>query len=135
VSTVAIKDITLFNSDKEDSTFNVFGSSAVAIAIRNILLSEEGVFVNFPELNVNISNILFDQIAENDIYQLKNLLYKEIIMKIPNLSGIVLDVKKIRVDETKIDGSTAIGISILKQDSNDSYDLIVFKREGNVFVI
>ena len=132
---MAIKDITLFNSETEDSTLTVFGSSAVAIAIRNILLSEEGVFVNFPELNVNISNILFDQIEESDIYQLKNTLYKEIIKKIPNLSGIVLDVKKIKVDESKVDGSTAIGISILRQDSGDSYDLIIFKREGNIFVI
>jgi len=130
---MAIKDITLFNSETEDSTLTVFGSSAVAIAIRNILLSEEGVFVNFPELNVNISNILFDQIEESDIYQLKNTLYKEIIKKIPNLSGIVLDVKKIKVDESKVDGSTAI--SILRQDSGDSYDLIIFKREGNIFVI
>jgi len=135
VKIMAIKDITLFNSETEDSTLTVFGSSAVAIAIRNILLSEEGVFVNFPELNVNISNILFDQIEESDIYQLKNTLYKEIIKKIPNLSGIVLDVKKIKVDESKVDGSTAIGISILRQDSGDSYDLIIFKREGNIFVI
>ena len=132
---MAIKDITLFTSDTEDSTYTVFGSSAVAIAIRNILLSEEGVFVNFPELNVNISNILFDQIGDDDIYQLKNMLYKEIVKKIPNLSGVLLDVKKIKVDESKVDGSTAIGISILQQSSNDSYDLVVFKREGNVFVI
>jgi hypothetical protein len=131
---MAIKDITLFSSDKEDSTFTVHGSSAVAVAIRNILLSEEGVFVNFPELNVNISNILFEQIGDDDIYQLKNALYKEIVKKIPNLSGIVLEVKKIKVDE-RVDGSTAIGISILKQDSGDSYDLVIFKREGEIFVI
>jgi len=132
---MAIKDITLFDSDKEDSTFSVFGSSAIAIAIRNILLSEEGVFVNFPELNTNISNILFDQIGDDDIYQLKNSLYKEIVKKIPSLSGIVLDVKKIEVTESNVDGSTVIGISILKQDSGDSYDLVIFKREGNIFVI
>lgn len=132
---MAIKDITLFTSDKEDSTYTVYGSSAVAIAIRNILLSEEGVFVNFPELNVNISNLLFDQIGDNDIYQLKNTLYKEIVKKVPNLSGIVLDVKKIKLDDTKVDGSTAIGISILQQSSSDSYDLVIFKREGNIFVI
>jgi len=132
---MAIKDITLFSSDKEDSTYTALGSSAVAIAIRNILLSEEGVFVNFPELNVDISNILFDQIGDNDIYQLKNTLYKEIVKKIPNLSGVILDVKKIEVDGAKVDGSTAIGISILQQSSNDSYDLVVFKREGNIFVI
>jgi hypothetical protein len=105
------------------------------MAIRNILLSEEGVFVNFPELDVNISNLLFDQIGDDDIYQLKNTLYKEIVKKIPNLSGIVLDVSKITVDETDVDGSTAIGISILKQDSGDSYDLVIFKKEGTVFVI
>lgn len=132
---MAIKDITLFNSDVEDSTYTVSGASAVAIAIRNILLSEEGVFVNFPDLNVNISNILFDQIGDEDIYKLKNALYKEIVKKIPNLSGIILDVKKIRVDDTKVDGSTALGISILRQNSNESYDLVVFKREGDVFVI
>ena len=132
---MAIKDITLFASDKEDSTFSVFGSSAVAIAIRNILLAEEGVFVNFPELNTNISNILFDQIGDDDIYQLKNSLYKEIVKKIPTLSGIVLDVKKISVTDTNVDGSTAIGISILKQDSGDTYDLVIFKREGDIFVI
>ena len=96
---------------------------------------EEGVFVNFPELNVDISNILFDQIGDDDIYKLKSTLYKEIVKKVPNMSGIVLDVKKIKVDETKVDGSTAIGISILPQDSKDSYDLVVFKREGSIFVI
>lgn len=132
---MAIKDITLFASDKEDSTFSVFGSSAVAVAIRNILLAEEGVFVNFPELNTDISNILFDQIGDDDIYQLRNSLYKEIVKKIPTLSGIVLEVKKIPVTDSNVDGSTAIGISILKQDSGDTYDLVIFKREGNVFVI
>lgn len=132
---MAIKDITLFASDKEDSTFSVFGSSAVAVAIRNILLAEEGVFVNFPELNTDISNILFDQIGDDDIYQLRNSLYKEIVKKIPTLSGIVLEVKKIPVTDSDVDGSTAIGISILKQDSGDTYDLVIFKREGNVFVI
>lgn len=132
---MAIKDITLFTSDKEDSTFSVFGSSAVAVAIRNILLSEEGVFVNFPELDTDISNILFDQIGDDDLYQLRNALYKEIIKKIPSLSGIVLDVKKIDINEANVDGSTAIGISILKQDSGESYDLVIFKREGNIFVI
>lgn len=132
---MAIKDITLFSSDKEDSTFTVYGSAAVALAIRNILLSEEGVFVNFPELDVDISNLLFEQIGDDDIYALKNALYKEIVKKIPNLSGIILDVKKIKVDETQVDGSTAIGISILKQDSNETYDLVIFKREGNIFVI
>jgi hypothetical protein len=132
---MAIKDITLFTSDKEDSTFSVFGSSAVAVAIRNILLAEEGVFVNFPELNTDISNILFDQIGDDDIYRLRNVLYKEIIKRIPTLSGIVLEVKKVPVTDAGVDGSTAIGISILKQDSGDSYDLIIFKREGSIFVI
>ena len=132
---MAIKDITLFTNEKEDSTYTLFGSAAIAIAIKNILLSEEGVFVNFPELNVNISNILFEQIGDDDIYQLKDILYKEIIKKIPNLAGIVIDVKKITINEANVDGSTAIGISILQQNSNDSYDLIVFKKEGNVFVI
>ena len=132
---MAIKDITLFTSDKEDSTFSVFGSSAVAVAIRNILLAEEGVFVNFPELDTDISNILFDQIGDDDIYQLRNMLYKEIVKRIPTLSGIVLGVKKVPVTDAQVDGATAIGISILKQDSGDTYDLIIFKREGNVFVI
>ena len=132
---MAIKDITLFVSDKEDSTFSVFGSSAVAIAIRNILLAEEGVFVNFPNLNTDVSKILFDQIGDDDIYQLKNTLYKEIVKKIPSLSGIVLDVKKIPITEREVDGSTAIGISILKEGTGDSFDLVIFKREGNIFVI
>ena len=132
---MAIKDITLFTSDKEDSTFTVLGSSAVAIAIRNILLSEEGVFVNFPELSVDISNLLFEQVGDGDLYQLKNSLYKELVKKIPNLSGVILDVKKIKVDEANVDGSTAIGISIMQQSSNDSYDLVMFKKEGNIFVI
>lgn len=132
---MAIKDITLFVSDKEDSTFSVFGSSAVAVAIRNILFAEEGVFVNFPELNTDISNILFDQIGDDDIYQLRNTLYKEIVKKIPSLSGIVLDVKKVPVEDANIDGSTAIGISILKQESGETYDLVIFKREGDIFVI
>lgn len=132
---MSIKDITLFSSDKEDSTYSVLGQAAVALAIRNILLSEEGVFVNFPELDVNVSNLLFDQIGDDDVYQLKNTLYKEIVKKIPNLSGIILDVAKIKVEDATIDGSTAIGISILQQESDDTYDLVIFKREGNIFVI
>lgn len=132
---MAIKDITLFNSDTEDSTITVESSDAVAIAIRNLLLSESGVFVNFPELNMNISSILFDQVSEDDVFQLKNILYKEVVKKIPNLSGILLDVKKIKTEDGNIDGSTAIGISILRQDTQDSYDLIIYKREGEVFVI
>jgi hypothetical protein len=132
---MAIKDITLFTSDKEDSTLSVYGSSAVAVAIRNILLSEEGVFVNFPGLDGDISNILFDQIGDDDIYRLKNSIYKEIVKRIPNLSGIVLDVKKIPITESNVDGATAIGISISRQDTGDAYDLIMFKKEGSIFVI
>lgn len=132
---MAIKDITLFNSDTEDSTVTLIGSAAVAIAIRNLLLTEEGTFVNFPELSVDISSILFDQIDDDDLHRLKNDLYREIIKKIPNLSGIVLDVAKIEIDRDYVDGATAIGISILKQETSERYDLIVFKKEGSVIVI
>lgn len=132
---MAIKDISFFNSNVEDNTITFEGTDAISIAIRNILLSETGVFVNDPSLNLDVSNILFDQIGDDDISSLKNTIYSELVKKIPNLSGIVLDVKKLKIDNDKVDGSTAIGISILKPELENSQEIIMFKSGGTVVVI
>ena len=55
---MAIKDITLALSDTEDSTLTLTSSNAVAIAIRNILLSQEGNFVNIPWIKFRYFSIV-----------------------------------------------------------------------------
>lgn len=132
---MAIKDITLALSDTDDSTATLESANAVAIAIRNILLSREGNFVNFPELNADITSLLFDQISEDDISRIKADINKELTKRIPSLSGLVLDVQRLKVDNPNVDGSVALGISILKQDTEDNFEMLIYKNNGNVQVI
>lgn len=132
---MAIKDITLTRSNIEDSTVTLESSSAVVVAIKNILLSQEGNFINIPELNSDVTNILFDQIGDDDIQQLKNEINRELTKRIPSLSGLVLDIQKIEVDNPNVDGSTALGISILKTDTDENYDMLLFKNNGKVLIV
>lgn len=132
---MAIKDITFIESKTEDSLETLVGPDAVAIAIRNLLLSEEGVFANLPSLQMSVSTLLFDQLGDDDIYQLKNNIYRGIVEQIPNLTGIALDIKKIELEKSYVDGATAIGISIINNETEESYDMIVFKSQGETHII
>ena len=132
---MAIKDITLALSDTEDSTLTLTSSNAVAIAIRNILLSQEGNFVNIPELNSDISAMLFDQIDDDDIFRLKTELNKELIRRIPSLSGLVLDIQRLEVDNPNVDGSVALGIFIRNANNEENFDMLIFKNNGNVLIV
>lgn len=132
---MAIKDITLALSDTEDSTLTLTSSNAVAIAIRNILLSQEGNFVNIPELNSDISAMLFDQIDDDDIFRLKTELNKELIRRIPSLSGLILDIQRLEVDNPNVDGSVALGISIMNATTEENFDMLIFKNNGNVLIL
>lgn len=132
---MAIKDITLTLSDTEDSTLTLTSSNAVAIAIRNILLSQEGNFVNIPELNSDISAMLFDQIDDDDIFRLKTELNKELVRRIPSLSGLILDIQRLEVDNPNVDGSVALGISIMNAATEENFDMLIFKNNGNVLIV
>lgn len=71
-----------------------YNSSAIAIAIKNILLSRPGNFPMHPSLGMNIRKYQFEFMDDITIKSIQNELKRSIALYIPDASDITVEILK-----------------------------------------
>lgn len=85
------------------------GSSAMVLAIKNILLSRPGNFPFHPSLGMDIFKYQFDLLDDTTISDITTELNRQVSIYMPNLEDIDVKIQKVEPEDG---GETYLGIAI-----------------------
>ena len=113
-------------------------SSAVILAIRNILLTKKGNYPFNPSFGMDIERYQFDLLDEVQIGEIRSELARQIATFLPNFQNVVVDVRKVTEAEgVDADGREMIGISVSSKSGQQAVtsNFLLYKRNGTLNII
>jgi len=130
-----------------DFTFNqgVYGkaaeytdTSAVILAIKNILLTRKGNFPFNPSFGMDIEKYQFDLLDNVTVDNMRSELLSQIATFLPNFQEVVVDVRIIEPDlNLDPEGKPMIGISVTSKVNaqNITSSFLLYRRNGTLSII
>jgi phage baseplate assembly protein W len=113
-------------------------SSAVILAIRNILLTRKGNYPFNPSFGMDIERYQFDLLDEVQIGEIRSELARQIATFLPSFQNVVVDVRKVsEVEGVDADGREMIGISVSSKSGQQAVtsNFLLYKRNGTLSII
>jgi len=130
-----------------DFTFNqgIYGraaeytdTSAIILAIKNILLSRKGNFPFNPSFGMDIEKYQFDLLDSTKIQEIKSEINQQIARYLPSFQDVLVDVRIIdNAENVDADGRQMIGITVSTRINTETLttSFLVFKRNGALNVV
>jgi len=113
-------------------------TSAIILAIRNILLSRKGNFPFTPAFGMNIEKYQFDLLDEAQIEAIKSELSKHIADYIPDISSVKVSVEIVNDDDGIVnEGKNMLGISIISKVDSEaiSSSFLLYEKSGELTIL
>lgn len=113
-------------------------TSAIILAIRNILLSRQGNFPFTPAFGMNIEKYQFDLLDDVQIEAIKAELSRHIAEYIPDISSVSISVEIVN-DESGVinEGRNMLGISIASKINAESISssFLLYEKNGEIAIL
>lgn len=113
-------------------------SSAIILAIRNILLTRKGNYPFNPSFGMDIERYQFDLLDDVQISEIKNELFRQIATYMPSFQNVVVDVRKVTdVEGVDADGREMLGISVSSKSGQaaTTSSFLLYKKNGTLSII
>jgi len=113
-------------------------TSAIILAIRNILLSRKGNFPFTPAFGMNIKKYQFDLLDDIQIDAIRSELSRHIAEYIPDISSVNVTVEIVSDDDEIVnEGKNMLGISIAsKIDAGAiSSSFLLYEKDGELTIL
>lgn len=108
-------------------------SSAIVLAIRNILLTRRGNYPFNPTFGMNIQKYQFELLDATQLSQIKSELSNQIAEFLPAFQNVEIDVRKV----TSEDGKEMLGIAVSSKVNGETTttSFILYEQNGTLEVI
>ena len=113
-------------------------TSAVILAIRNILLSRKGNFPFTPAFGMNIEKYQFDLLDDVQIEAIKSELSRHIAEYIPDISSVSINIEIVKDEDGIVnEGRNMLGITIASKinASSVSSSFLLYERNGELAIL
>jgi phage baseplate assembly protein W len=128
------KDFTL-NKSEYNKAEEIEDSTAITMAVKNILLSKPGNYPLTPDFGMDIGKYQFDLLDDQTISNIKTELSRQISKYIPSLENVFIDVEKVDSSITGVAGGIGISISSSMNGTKTTDNYLVYSKDSNVYVV
>jgi phage baseplate assembly protein W len=134
-------------AEYRDFTFNqgIYGraaeytdSSAIILAIRNILLTRPGNFPFNPKFGMNVEKYQFDLLDDVKIGEIRSELERQIARYLPSFQNVVVDVRRLdSLDGVSADAGGMIGITVSAKISSTATTttFLLYRKNGTLNIV
>lgn len=131
-----------FNMGSHGKMEEFTDSSAIVLAIRNLLLTRPGNYPSWPDMGINLEKYTFDFLDAITIAELKSEISTNIEKYLPPISNIIVDVRSLECNDKMLNsgmcmkGQNILGIHISGSFMSEEFGMdVLYNKETDLLIV